>query len=207
MVKQDRAVRTRETVLAAAGAAFAENGFLGTSMADILQRAGVTKGALYFHFASKEELAFALIAEEEQAAARIVDEALARDTPPLHTLVALITRWAQSIQSDPVIRAGVRLIVEQGTYQRPMPEPYSQWDVRIAELLEKAGDRGELRKDVNCKAAAEFIVASFTGIQLLSQLTSGHQDLLERLQTMLDVVFGGLLADGHSMVFVPGAMV
>lgn len=204
MAKQDRAVRTREAVLVAAGEAFAENGFLGTSMADILERAGVTKGALYFHFSSKEELAFALIEEEELRAGQMVNEFLERDLPPLQTLIAMVNRWAQIIQTDPVVRAGVRLIVEQGTYNRPMPGPYGQWDTRVAELLERAAEQGDLRKGVDSKAAAEFIVAAFTGIQLVSQISSAHQDLQERLQVMWELLLGGLLAEGRSVVFVPG---
>ena len=47
------AARTREAVLAAARAAFAEQGFAGSSTAGIARRAGVTEGALFHHFPSK----------------------------------------------------------------------------------------------------------------------------------------------------------
>lgn len=50
------AARTREAVLAAARAAFAEHGFAATSTAGIARRAGVTEGALFHHFPSKAEL-------------------------------------------------------------------------------------------------------------------------------------------------------
>jgi AcrR family transcriptional regulator len=202
MMKQDRAVRTQRAVLVAAGEAFAENGFLGTSIADILERAQVTKGALYFHFASKEDLAVALIAAEEEAAARMAEEELSRSAPPLQALVALVTRWAQAIQTDPIIRAGVRLIIERGTYDTPMPEPYNRWTARVADLLQAAADGDELRKGLDPKAAAEFIVAAFTGIQLVSQTSSGHQDLQLQLQSMWNVLFSGLIADSHKVLFV-----
>lgn len=203
MVKQDRAVRTQRAVLVAAGEAFAENGFLGTSMADILERAQVTKGALYFHFASKEELAAALIDAEEEAAERMAKEEIERGAPPLQALVALVTRWAHAIQADPVIRAGVRLIIERGTYDAPTPEPYNRWAARVTELLQAAADADELRKGLDPKAAAEFIVAAFTGIQLVSQTNSGHQDLQQQLLSMWNVLFSGLLADSHKVLFVP----
>src|SRR5690349_8169894 len=64
MVLQKRAIRTRQAILAAAGAVFAEVGYEASTIAQILQRASVTKGALYFHFSSKEELAQAVLADQ-----------------------------------------------------------------------------------------------------------------------------------------------
>jgi AcrR family transcriptional regulator len=50
-----------DRLLAAASDEFAERGYAGTSLARIGRRAGVTKGGVYFHFASKEALFFALL--------------------------------------------------------------------------------------------------------------------------------------------------
>src|SRR5262249_39937193 len=62
--RQDRAERTRNAILEAAAVVFDERGFNGASLSDILAKAGVTKGALYFHFSSKEELARAIVEEQ-----------------------------------------------------------------------------------------------------------------------------------------------
>src|SRR5689334_12795925 len=67
LARQDRAERTRTAILDAAAAVFDERGFSGASLSDILTKAGVTKGALYFHFSSKEELARAVIEEQFSA--------------------------------------------------------------------------------------------------------------------------------------------
>jgi AcrR family transcriptional regulator len=53
----------RERLLDAAANLFAERGFRGASVADVAAQAGLTKGALYWHFKSKEELFFALLEE------------------------------------------------------------------------------------------------------------------------------------------------
>lgn len=66
----------REKVLAAAEELFAEQGYDATSVAQVVARAGVTKGALYHHFAAKEDLLFELyhsiFAEQKAALERIV---------------------------------------------------------------------------------------------------------------------------------------
>src|SRR5580692_5557618 len=56
-----RTARTRGALLVAARELFAEKGFAATSRDEIAERAGVTRGALYHHFASKTEVAAAVI--------------------------------------------------------------------------------------------------------------------------------------------------
>jgi AcrR family transcriptional regulator len=201
MPQQERAQRTRDTVLRAAGEAFAEKGFLGTSMADIFARAGVTKGALYFHFSSKEELAFAVINAGEELGNVVVQEVLASAAPPLQKLIDISIRWASHIQTDPIVRANVRLIVEQGTYSRDMPNSYDPWEQVASMLLKDAQERGELERSVDIKALAEFIVSAFTGSQIVSYATSGYKDLVRRVENMWQLLLVGLVPQGNPIIF------
>ena len=61
-ITQARAHETRSRILTGAAEAFAEHGFAGATIADIMTRSGVTKRALYFHFDTKEEVADAVLA-------------------------------------------------------------------------------------------------------------------------------------------------
>ena len=63
MRQQERKIETRVRLLAAAADLFAEHGIAGASVDAIAQRAGRTVGALYGHFASKDELLFAVVDE------------------------------------------------------------------------------------------------------------------------------------------------
>ena len=189
--------------MTAAAEAFAEAGFLGTSMADIFARAGVTKGALYFHFASKEELATEIVNGEEAEAAKLVQDVFSTDSPPLQKVIDITFRWAREIQSNPIVRAGVRLIIEQGTYNNPMPVPYAQWESIVLELLASAQERGELERTVDAKAMAEFIVSAFTGAQIVSQVVSGHGDLIQRIERMWQLLLMGMLPQGAPIIFFP----
>jgi AcrR family transcriptional regulator len=203
MAQQERALRTKESVIIAAAESFAEAGFLGTSMADIFARSGVTKGALYFHFSSKEELATEIVNGEEAAAAQLIQDVLASDSAPLQKVIDISFRWAREIQSNPVVRAGVRLIIEQGTYTNPMPIPYAQWESIVVELLASAQERGELEPTVDAKAMAEFVVSAFTGLQIVSQVVSGHDDLIERVERMWQLILIGMLPPGAPIVLFP----
>ncbi|AYG60990.1 TetR family transcriptional regulator [Rhizobium jaguaris] len=73
--KED-AAKTREEVLAAAAQVFYENGVSGSSLDKIAKRAGVTRGAIYWHFKDKAELLTALHSEIRLPQEAIVDHAL-----------------------------------------------------------------------------------------------------------------------------------
>lgn len=61
MPKQERAEETRRRILEAARETFASQGYQATSVAEICQRAGVTKGAFFYHFPTKHTLFLALL--------------------------------------------------------------------------------------------------------------------------------------------------
>ena len=82
----ERSGATRAALLASARALFAERGFAGTAREEIVERAGVTRGALHHHFGTKQEL-FAAVFEalEQELAGRIAVAAMA-GTDPLDQL-------------------------------------------------------------------------------------------------------------------------
>src|SRR4051812_42767773 len=63
MTKQERAARTRSQLIAAAADVFNRNGFVRTNLTAVSRQAGVSTGALYFHFENKEELAAAVVSQ------------------------------------------------------------------------------------------------------------------------------------------------
>ena len=65
MAMQDRAIRTRQSILSAAAGVFEERGYQAATISEILTAAEVTKGALYFHFPSKEHLAQGVLSQQD----------------------------------------------------------------------------------------------------------------------------------------------
>ncbi|MFC7384186.1 MULTISPECIES: TetR family transcriptional regulator [Sphaerisporangium] len=108
---QKRAVRTRALVLAAAAEEFAAHGYNGTTLLNVVERTSMTKGALYGHFSSKEELAAALIEEAG-------DELIARAERRLEGTAALLSLretmldLTRHLRRDPLARSALRLAVE-----------------------------------------------------------------------------------------------
>lgn len=186
MAEQERAIRTRNAILLAAAVVFDERGFEAASIAEILSRAGVTKGGLYFHFPSKEALAEAVMAEQIRVLPDPVDDA------PLQNVIDLTHHVAGQLQSNPLVRAGVRLALDQGSFGDRSSSAYQQWIDVLEPYLRQADEQGHLAPQADPQAVTELIVAAFTGVQLLSQRLSQHQDLLERLTIMWHHLLPGI---------------
>jgi AcrR family transcriptional regulator len=101
----ERAADTRDTLIAAARALFANPGFAEVALETIVREAGVTRGALYHHFADKTEL-FAAVFEqvEGEMAARMAEAvAAARETDPVEVM-RLGTRFWLDACADPEVQ-------------------------------------------------------------------------------------------------------
>ncbi|MDN3263000.1 ScbR family autoregulator-binding transcription factor [Streptomyces sp. CSDS2] len=190
MAQQERALQTRRQLVEAAASVFAERGYDGASTGEILTRAGFTRGAMYHHFASKEAIA------QEVVAAQI--EALRPPTTSvrLQAAIDITLTYARLLQTSDVLRAAVRLTVEETSFSQSRTAPY-QWALDVVEnVLREADAGGELLPGTPIPDLAQLIVGSFTGIQLLSNLVSGRDDLLHRVSLMWDLLLPGIAVPG-----------
>ncbi|MFJ8535970.1 ScbR family autoregulator-binding transcription factor [Streptomyces sp. NPDC093591] len=184
MARQERAIRTRKVILEAAGAVFDEHGYTATTIAMVLERAEVTKGALYFHFPSKESLAQAVLDEQLSLGA----------VPPqpckLQELVDITFVFGQRLLSNSLLKGSVRLAVDQsGPPGVDHSGPFRQWADHLLEILERARAQGELLPTVQPRQTVELVVGAFAGIQLMSRALNDRDDLAERIS----VLWGHLL--------------
>jgi TetR/AcrR family transcriptional regulator, transcriptional repressor for nem operon len=141
---------TRQRILDAAFAEIYRHGYQAASVASILVDTGLTKGALYHHFLERYLLP---LREADQPAARLLD------------LMA-----AKSAQSDEDIQLGCPLnnLMQE---MSPLDEDFRTrlnrilvaWQEVIATALQRAQAAGEVRPEVDCHAAALFIVSAWEG--------------------------------------------
>ncbi|MGG7099885.1 ScbR family autoregulator-binding transcription factor [Rhodococcus sp. 24CO] len=193
MVKQARAELTRQQIVAGAAAQFEKTGYGSTSMSDIVEGAGTTKGALYFHFASKDELAQFVIAEQHRMSIESVESISATSASPLEKVVMLTHEMARQIVEEPIVRAGIRLTLELSTFEGPV-EPYADWINACTELMQQAKDSGQIKPSVDVAALGRFIPAAFTGVQLVSNVITRRTDLTERVDEMWQLLLPGIVS-------------
>jgi AcrR family transcriptional regulator len=101
MPQHERRARTRSALLGAAGRVFAERGYHGATLEDVVAEAGVSKGALYHYFSSKQELFLALL-EEHLAEGMDDAEALIAEPGPEQGQIGLAAEgFLRRVGHDP----------------------------------------------------------------------------------------------------------
>jgi AcrR family transcriptional regulator len=180
---QDRARRTRERILETAAAAFARDGYGGTSLNELVRASGLTKGAFYFHFASKEELALATFRhKQEQLVGRVLAET-EHAPDALAELRAVLRTRAGLYTEDPSARCVLRLGAELGATAGPET---------FARIVSRGQTEGTMRIDIDPRKAGEAIFAAMIGADRVSRLLSGGADIEQRAQELADLLAHGL---------------
>ncbi|MEU6866361.1 ScbR family autoregulator-binding transcription factor [Streptomyces sp. NPDC046876] len=197
--RQERAEITRRAILDGAAIAFDHSGFGGTSLSDVVRHAGVTKGALYFHFPSKEALARTLMDEQFQVSEGVPD----LEDLGLQTVIDLTHRMAFGLRTNVRVRAGIRLVIEFGSFTNPDPTPYNAWIDTCHSCLTPARDRGDLYPSLDLEALSTFLVGSFTGIQVTSHVRTGREDLHRRVIDLWAFLLPGIVPADRIPLFDP----
>lgn len=188
MAQQERAIRTRNAVLTAAAAVFAERGYEAATIQEILERAAVTKGALYFHFPSKEDLARG-----------VLDHAVTEPPPEqplkLQSFVDMGLILAHRLPREPLLRGAARIAADQSN-QRFFGKPWRDWTQLTSQQIVAAQGQGEVLPHVDPERTAQTMVGSFTGIQLMSQAATEMADFEERISLLYDLVLPSIAVPG-----------
>ncbi|MGW7369837.1 ScbR family autoregulator-binding transcription factor [Streptomyces sp. NPDC054841] len=179
MTQQARAIRTRTSILLAAAAVFDERGYSSATITEILARAGVTKGALYFHFASKEELA------REVMEAQLRVGPLPPQRTKLQELADQALLFAHQLRHDPLTRASVGLAMDRWGEGLDRAAPFRSWTDRLTDLLAEARAQGELLPHIDPADTAEMLAGAFSGIQEMSHVLCERADLTHRVLVLL----------------------
>ncbi|GAA2409700.1 ScbR family autoregulator-binding transcription factor [Streptomyces glaucosporus] len=184
--KQERAVKTREAILHAAAEVFDECGYSGASISKIMNRAGVTQGGMYFHFKSKRALAQAVMSSQQQFVR------FPKGEDCLQRLIDLTFHLAHELQNNVLVRASIRLAVEQGEFGMQDDTVYQEWADQIHSYLRGARERGELLPEVDEGEFAQVLVGAYSGTQLYSQISTGRVDLPERVAALWHYLLPGI---------------
>jgi AcrR family transcriptional regulator len=164
VVRQQRAEQTRARLVEVAAELFDRYGFAGTNISDITAAAGVTKGALYFHFTAKEELVEAVQATSTALLAEAVAKIAAADLSPIEALIDLSHAVARMLVNEPAVRASFRIARECGDKAEPFVNFHHAWREVVRELLRSAAKNGQLVRNADVSLP---LLSMYVGIEAL----------------------------------------
>lgn len=198
--KTRKSAATRERIMTAASELMAEHGSTDFQMSEVSDRCRMSKGALYYYFADRDELVHAIfeVASDELVSSieRVVSEApTARDA-----LSGLCAELAQRLRTgSPLALALTRELTESGEGTLLLSNSHFLRTVRIlAAQIERAKTEGIVRQDVNSELAATFAAGGFLVTSLVSAggKRFGDKDVLA--SSLLDLSIEGMGTPGEA---------
>jgi AcrR family transcriptional regulator len=186
-------------LLDAALAVFAERGYRNTRIDDVAEAAGVTKGAVYHYFETKETLLLRAIEHYHDRAFGEIEEILREAGGPVSARIRLMIRKAFGVSQNGGRRMTLALIL-QGV-RHDLPEAHSQWlrggPIKgwslLASLIEEGKHSGEFRDDVDSQVAARVVISGLVTQMIWQPLAPEIPELLIDEDRLIDSAVEQLL--------------
>jgi AcrR family transcriptional regulator len=168
--------RTRQRLLEAAYREVYRYGFQSAGIDTILAATNVTKGALYYHFESKEALGHAIIEEIVSTFPRdrwLLPLLRSKDKDPIDALIGIV----QAIPARPKdLKAGcplVNLAQEMSQldeqFRKRLERIFRGWQEGVVMALRRGQEQGTVRRDLVPEEAASFLIAMVEGYEVLAK--------------------------------------
>lgn len=195
MVRQARSEATRRKIIDSAVDLINEIGYPAAGLGDIIERAELTKGALYYHFDSKEALATAIIEEGSESLVGAFREAGRSGSPGVENILHGSFVMTDVLSNDRVARAGARLLRTFGSFNPAAKSTLKLFVDELTERLRAATAEGDLRAGLDPESTSASIVAGMLGAELLSSALADGTDLRTRFVRNWELLLPAIITD------------
>jgi AcrR family transcriptional regulator len=185
----------REQILSAARRCFIESGYHPTRMDDIARAAGLSKGGVYFHFKSKQEVFESLVDEEFQASMRFLEEVTSGPALVAEKMQAIAAHYMEYFNAAPDAPRFFIVMGEMALRDEALAAKLLQMQtafiVQVSKLLDQGVAEGMLRA-TDTRSVAALLKALLDGVEGLKAL--GYvMDGGQLVGAGMDLVINGLL--------------
>lgn len=190
----------RAQILGAAMTCFGERGYHETSIDDIAARSGLSKGAVYHHFAGKRDILLGLF---EFWSDRMHErwEQISRETDPLTALTRdAETAFAVAEEAEAIVKASFEMLahaVRDDEMRSRIAGVYDATRGHFASLLRQARQEGLIR-DVDEDSLAYALIGMFEGLFIVKAMDPGRVDVGAAWNAGVRAVLSGLAAPGRN---------
>lgn len=198
--KED-AVATRQALLQAGLAGFSRVGYAAARLDDIAREAGVTRGALYWHFASKADLYTALVADATERIERVIGAALAEGGSFVANTRRVMVRMLAYLEEDGVYReTQALLLLRTGLDSDADPGRAAQErdlqarERQLSEILRAGVQMGQFRADLDPVEGARAMLAYLDGIMTHWLLAPNSFSVRASAPALVDIYIRGIAA-------------
>ena len=175
---------------------FSVKGYESTSLTDILDAAGTSKGGFYNHFKSKDELFYEVLKEARKIWRKCCFHGLDKIEDPVEKLKAFLLnykdRYLKNSDSFPggciFITFSVGLNGKRPDLTSDITEKFNKLRQMIKSFLDKAKETGKIRADIDTAGASEIIFSTMLGSSVLHRADKSENNLDHTIGTLIDFI-------------------
>jgi TetR/AcrR family transcriptional repressor of nem operon len=172
--RSSKGAKTRQHIVAQAAPLFNQRGYEGCSMQEIMAAAGVEKGGIYRHFASKEELALEAFDFAWTEASRRRTHGLEEIKDPLLRVEALIRNFAERRSTlrggCPLLNTAIDADDGNAALRARARQALESWRTGLSSLIYLALRRGSVKPGTQPRVSASIIIGTLEGSLMMSRL-------------------------------------
>ncbi len=195
MNNEQRSSNTKNNILNAATVCFAGTGYNATGVAEICKQAGVSKGAFYYHFESKETVFLALVESWLFELENILENEFKNADNVAEAMLKLSGKIQDIIDNNPLL---LNLFLELWTNASRNPrvhkatiEPYDRYKRIFETIVQKGIDEGTFNQ-VNPAVASQFLLSLTSGLFMQAILSPDSENWGESLRDSIILLLEGL---------------
>ncbi len=202
-INKDRWRETHDRILASAEHLFATKGFNGTSMNDIVEASGQSKGAIYNHFKSKEMLFLSLLEKQTRLGLdQLKASFTTKDTvvDKLEKLLDLTMVNSCDCPSE-IGRMQIEFMIAASRIKSltsEMKGRYNTIHTFVRELIDEGINNGEFKSEVDSESLTSLLYATIDGLGLQYSTLGLEFDSQRLKKALLETVFEGILKKNHN---------
>ena len=198
--KEDTAA-TRRAILEAALTVFSRQGYAAARLEDIAREAGMTRGAIYWHFSSKADLYNTLVSEVSARSNVVVEQAFAEGGTFIDICRRLMIRLLEYLEDDETYRAVQELILlksevtpdlEEGI--RMKMDAIHEIEAALMRFIRSGIAAGYVRADLDPIVGARALYTYLNGISVTWLLDQQAFSLRESAPALVDIYIRGIAA-------------
>ncbi len=174
---------TRNYIIETAAPVFNKNGYVGTSLSDILEQTTLTKGALYHHFANKDDLALAALEYNLRIVSERIFKAVQNKTDSCDKLVVFAEAFRRNYDlmrqmgGCPVVNAAVDSDDGNEQIKSRVCGFIRMWKKSINEIIERGKSANEIKPDVNAERFSMNFISLIEGSIAMSKVSNDKKFL------------------------------
>ncbi|WP_027387666.1 TetR/AcrR family transcriptional regulator [Chryseobacterium gregarium] len=190
-----KAEKTRQFIIEKTAALFNTKGYTSTSLSDITEATGLTKGSIYGNFENKDEVALEAYKYNSGWLGKNMSQSLGEEFPDtIEKLKAFVTfyrkNWKTVFENGgcPLMNAATEADDTFPDLKKQVTKSFEEWISKVSNVISDGQKNGEINKKADAEEYASLFIMLIEGGILLSKTTGNKKFLNRALDKILNII-------------------